>query len=62
MTVQDWLHAALGDADRRGIADLKPLLENLARATEALRAAPWNTDAAADLGRLEVLQPYEGGS
>lgn len=37
MTVQSWLAAAIADADRRGLAELKPLLETLARSTEALR-------------------------
>ena len=39
MTVQSWLAAAIADAERRGLADLKPLLETLARSTEGLRRA-----------------------
>ena len=39
MTVESWLAAALADADRRGLAALKPLLETLARSTAALREA-----------------------
>ena len=39
MTVDDWLKAACQDAERRGLPELKPLLENLARATVALREA-----------------------
>ena len=39
MTVADWLKAALADAERRGLPELKPLLEGLAQATEALRKA-----------------------
>ena len=39
MTVESWLAAAMADADRRGLAPLKPLLETLARSTAALRAA-----------------------
>ena len=39
MTVQSWLSAAIADAERRGLLDLKPLLETLARSTEALRRA-----------------------
>lgn len=46
MTVDAWLDAALADADRRGLPDLKPLLRTLADATRTLRAASWN-DAAA---------------
>jgi hypothetical protein len=39
MTIEAWLKAACADADRRGLADLKPLLETLARSTAALRDA-----------------------
>jgi hypothetical protein len=34
-----WLRAASEDADRRGLPELKPLLETLARSTVALREA-----------------------
>lgn len=37
--IDAWLTAAVADAERRGLPDLKPLLEGLARSTEALRAA-----------------------
>ena len=46
MTVDSWLQAAIADAERRSLADLKPLLEALARATALLRGADWNEDAA----------------
>jgi hypothetical protein len=39
MTIAEWLQAASADADRRGLPQLKPLLETLARSTERLRAA-----------------------
>ena len=39
MTVEAWLTLALADAGRRGLPELKPLLEALARATQALREA-----------------------
>jgi hypothetical protein len=39
MDVDAWLAAALADADARGLPDLKPLLETLARGTRTLRAA-----------------------
>lgn len=42
MDVDDWLKHALADADERGLAELAPLLESLARATRALRIADWN--------------------
>ena len=39
MTVDAWLRAAIADAEERGLPELKPLLEDLALATGALRAA-----------------------
>lgn len=37
--IDAWLAAAVADAERRGLPELKPMLESLARSTEALRAA-----------------------
>ena len=48
MTIKTWLDAAMNDAERRAIPELKPLLENLARATSALRTAEWNSDASGE--------------
>jgi hypothetical protein len=45
MNVQSWLAAATADAERRGLAELKPLLETLARSTDALRQADAALDA-----------------
>lgn len=45
MTIDSWLEAAIADAERRALPDLKPLLEALARATRLLRDADWNGDA-----------------
>ncbi len=45
MTVDRWLASAIADAERRGLPELKPLLEGLAAATTALRAADWNDRA-----------------
>jgi hypothetical protein len=39
MTVQEWLDAASADAERRGLPELKPLLESLARSLQSLRDA-----------------------
>jgi len=47
MTIAAWLTAALADAERRGLPDLRRALENLAQATAALRQADFNDDAAA---------------
>ena len=43
--VDAWLAAAIAAAEKRGLPELKPLLEGLARATRALRAADFNDDA-----------------
>jgi len=48
MTVKTWLEMAIQDAERRGLPELKPLLEGLAKATSALRTAEWNADATGD--------------
>ena len=48
MTVDRWLAAAVADAERRGLPELKPLLQCLAAATTALRAAEWNDRADVD--------------
>ncbi len=39
MTVDAWLNAAIEDAERRGLPELRPMLEALAQATRALRTA-----------------------
>ena len=39
MTVDAWLRAAIADAEERRLPELKPLLETLARSTQALRDA-----------------------
>jgi hypothetical protein len=45
VTIDAWLQAAVADAERRGIPELKAILETLARATRALRAADFNDRA-----------------
>jgi hypothetical protein len=50
MTIESWLQAAIADAERRGLPELKPILEALARSTRALRAADFNDDAAGPKG------------
>jgi hypothetical protein len=51
MTIESWLQAAVADAERRGLPELKPLLETLARATGTLRASPLTDVTAAPSGR-----------
>lgn len=48
--VTAWLEDAIADAERRGLPELRPLLESLAQATAALRAADWNEDASGAAG------------
>jgi hypothetical protein len=45
MTVESWLKAAIADAERLGLPELKSALESLAHATTALRAADFNDHA-----------------
>ncbi len=45
MTVEHWLEAAITDAERRGLPELKAFLQALARATRALREADFNDNA-----------------
>lgn len=53
-SVDAWLLAACADAERRGLAELKPLLEGLARSTTALREADRTVrDRAAMPGALD---------
>jgi hypothetical protein len=37
MTIDAWVAAAIADAERRGLPELRPLVETLAQATRALR-------------------------
>ena len=57
MTLDDWLAAAKTDADRRGLPELKPLLDTLADATRVLRGANWNRDAAGSSSQLDASDP-----
>jgi hypothetical protein len=45
--IDAWLAAACADAERRGLPELRPLLESLARSTAALRAADEESHARA---------------
>ena len=45
MTVDEWVKSAIADAERRGLPELKPLLEGLAAATRALRDADFGGHA-----------------
>ena len=45
MTVDQWLESAIEDAERRGLPELKALLEGLAQSMKALRAAQFGGQA-----------------
>ena len=45
MTPKDWRESAHADAERRGLPDLRPMLDALARSASVLREADWNDDA-----------------
>lgn len=62
MTVKAWLEMAIHDAERRGLPELKPLLEALAKATSALRTAEWNADATGALESESSGRPVRRSS
>jgi hypothetical protein len=43
--LEAWLAAACADAERRGLGELKPLLESMAKSSAALRDADVQLDA-----------------
>lgn len=57
MTLDDWLVATKNDADRRDLPELKPLLDALADATRALRAASWNRHTARSRSAVDASDP-----
>ena len=50
--VREWAETAIADAERRGLPELRPLLESLAQSLAILRAADWNVSSPGD-GRDE---------
>ena len=61
MTVAQWLALAKADAEKRGLPDLIPALEGLAKATEQLRAADWNLPSSPASEFLEESANKTGG-
>ena len=61
MTLDRWLECACADADRRGLPDLKPLLNTLAQATQVLRSADWNDVAGAVRQQTDDRRTGGGG-
>lgn len=56
MNPMDWFESAAADALRRGLPDMRAVLDGLRRAAETLRAADWNDDASGAEG-LPVQAP-----
>ena len=48
MKIDAWLQSAVADAERRGLPELKPLLEALAKTVATVRAADFNVNASSD--------------
>ena len=48
MNIDVWLQSAVADAERRGLPELKPLLEALAKSVAAVRTADFNVNASSD--------------
>ena len=48
MTIEAWLQSAVADAERRGLPELKPLLETLAKTIATVRAGDFNDNASTD--------------
>ena len=59
MTIAEWLAEAKADAEKRGLPELAPMLDGLAKATEQLRKADWNDTA--DKDPLDLSHRDEAG-
>ncbi len=57
MTIESWLQAASADAAKRGVPELKSLLEGLGQATRALRSADFNDDAGSRTSQVARHKP-----
>lgn len=51
MTIDSWLQTAIADAEKRGLPELKTLLEALAQSTRALRSADFVDNASGTDGQ-----------
>ena len=59
MTTPDWLRTAVDDARHRGLPELEPLLQGLAKSTAALREAERLMNA--EDTKSQALQPADPG-
>jgi hypothetical protein len=60
MDITDWLQAAIADAERRGLGELRPLLQSLAQATDVLRRADWDDEGPASFRSGETAGTGRG--
>lgn len=65
--LESWRAWAVADAARRGLHELKPIVEGLAASTARLRATAWQpapdrADAPDSLGPRRSALPSEGGA
>ena len=60
MTPEDWLESARADAERRGMPDLRSMLEALARTAMVLRGSDWNQDASGSFDTALEAPPPAG--
>jgi hypothetical protein len=58
MTVAEWLALAKADAEKRGLPDLIPALDGLAKAMEQLRAADWNDPSTQSSASLDDADDF----
>jgi aspartyl-tRNA(Asn)/glutamyl-tRNA(Gln) amidotransferase subunit A len=62
VTIDDWLRSASADVERRGLREVRPLLESLAGALGRLRVADWEMAADAELPAGEPASAGAGSS
>ena len=60
--LEAWLAAACADAERRGLGELKPLLESMAKSTNALRDADAQFDSLEEAAAGSVIPPKTDAS
>ena len=58
MTTAEWLAQAKADAEKRGLPELIPMLDGLAKATEQLRAADWNDNPSTQPTSASMLADF----
>ena len=60
--LEAWLAAACADAERRGLGELQPLLESMAKSTAALRDADAQLDSLEEAAAGSAIPPKTDAS